>query len=49
MKRLLEVGHLALEPGSKYGLEGQGFLRMNVACSLDTVKEGVARFKQALA
>ncbi|MFJ7738166.1 MalY/PatB family protein [Lysinibacillus sp. NPDC097287] len=49
MKRLLEVGHLALEPGSKYGVEGNGFLRMNVACSLDTVKEGVARFKQALA
>lgn len=49
MKRLLEVGHLALEPGSKYGVEGNGFLRMNVACSLDTVKEGVARFKHALA
>ncbi|MFJ7951170.1 MalY/PatB family protein [Lysinibacillus sp. NPDC096418] len=49
MKRLLEVGRLALEPGSKYGVEGKGFLRMNVACSLDTVKDGVARFKQALA
>lgn len=49
MKRLLEIGRLALEPGSKYGVEGNGFLRMNVACSLDTVKDGVARFKQALA
>lgn len=48
MKRLLEVGKLALEPGSKYGEEGRGFLRMNVACSFDTVKDAVARFKLAL-
>ena len=49
MKRLLEVGRLALEPGTKYGEEGNGFLRMNVACSLDLVKDGVERFKKALA
>lgn len=48
MQRLLEVGKLALEPGSKYGEEGVGFLRMNVACSFDTVKDAVARFKLAL-
>lgn len=48
MKRLLENGKLALEPGSKYGEVGHGFLRMNVACSFDTVKDGVQRFKQAL-
>lgn len=48
MQRLLENGKLALEPGSKYGEEGCGFLRMNVACSFDTVKDGVQRFKQAL-
>jgi len=48
MKRLLENGKLALEPGTKYGEEGRGFLRMNVACSFDTVKDGVQRFKQAL-
>lgn len=48
MERLLEVGKLALEPGSKYGEEGRGFLRMNVACSFDTVKDAVARFKLAL-
>jgi len=47
MKQLLEVGKLALEPGSKYGEEGRGFLRMNVACSFDTVKDAVARFKLA--
>ena len=48
MQRLLEIGKLALEPGSKYGEEGRGFLRMNVACSFDTVKDAVARFKLAL-
>ncbi|MGE7696372.1 MalY/PatB family protein [Lysinibacillus sp. NPDC094177] len=48
MERLLENGKLALEPGTKYGEEGSGFLRMNVACSFDTVKDGVQRFKQAL-
>lgn len=48
MKRLLENGKLALEPGTKYGDEGRGFLRMNVACSFDTVKDGVQRFKQVL-
>lgn len=48
MKRLLEDGKLALEPGTKYGEEGRGFLRMNIACSFDTVKDSVQRFKQAL-
>ncbi len=48
MQRLLEIGQLALEPGTKYGEEGRGFLRMNVACSFETVKDGVSRFKRAL-
>lgn len=49
MNRLLRVGKLALEPGTKYGEAGRGFLRMNVACPLETVKDGVERFKNALA
>ncbi|MEL4025920.1 MalY/PatB family protein [Lysinibacillus endophyticus] len=48
MLRLLEKGKLALEPGTKYTEAGRGFLRMNVACPLDTVKEGVEGFKKAL-
>lgn len=47
MKRLLEIGKLGLEPGTKYGEEGRGFLRMNVACSFETVQDGVERFKKA--
>ncbi|SOC12531.1 cystathione beta-lyase [Ureibacillus xyleni] len=48
MLRLLEKGKLAVEPGTKYTEAGRGFLRMNVACPLDTVKEGVEGFKKAL-
>lgn len=49
MHKLLHVGKLALEPGTKYGKAGDGFLRMNVACPFSLVEEGVARFKKALA
>ncbi|ATH59059.1 pyridoxal phosphate-dependent aminotransferase [Staphylococcus nepalensis] len=48
MDKLLEKGKLALEPGTKYGEEGRGFLRMNVACAPSTVKDGVERFISAL-
>lgn len=48
MHRLLTIGKLALEPGSKYGVMGEGFLRMNVACPLSMVQDGVNRFKLAL-
>lgn len=48
MKTLLEEGKLALEPGTKYGPEGDGFVRMNIACPLDTVKDGVQRFITAV-
>lgn len=49
MDKLLKKGKLALEPGTKYGEAGRGFLRMNVACPPSTVKDGVKRFIQALA
>ncbi|TSI03882.1 MalY/PatB family protein [Lysinibacillus sp. BW-2-10] len=48
MLRLLEKGKLAIEPGTKYTEAGRGFLRMNVACPFETVKDGVERFKKAL-
>lgn len=48
MHLLLEKGKLAIEPGTKYSEKGRGFLRMNLACPLETVKDGVARFKKAL-
>lgn len=48
MDRLLTVGKLALEPGTKYGKAGEGFLRMNLACPASTVEDGVARFVKSL-
>ena len=48
MERLLTKGRLALEPGTKYGEAGDGFLRMNCACPFETIKEGVSRFARAL-
>ncbi|CAM5218711.1 cysteine-S-conjugate beta-lyase OS=Ureibacillus acetophenoni OX=614649 GN=SAMN05877842_109141 PE=3 SV=1 [Ureibacillus acetophenoni] len=48
MERLLVKGRLAIEPGTKYEEAGRGFLRINVACPFETVKEGVERFKKSL-
>ena len=48
MDRLLHIGKLALEPGTKYGEAGQGFLRINVGCPFSVVQDGVERFKRAL-
>ncbi len=47
MNRLLTKGKLALEPGSKFGEQGRGFLRMNVGCPRATVEEGIKRFIKA--
>ncbi len=48
MNRLLTKGKLALEPGTKFGEQGRGFLRMNVGCPRQTVEEGIRRFIRAL-
>ena len=48
MHQLLHNGKLALEPGTKYGEAGRGFLRMNVACPFKLAQEGIERFKYAL-
>lgn len=49
MQRLLYTGKLALEPGTKYGEDGRGFLRMNLACSRATAREAITRFTKSLA
>jgi len=48
MDKLLNKGEIALEPGTKYGENGRGFLRMNVACPRTTIEDGVQRFIKAL-
>ena len=44
---LLKKGELALEPGSKFGENGAGFLRMNIACPRETLRDGLNRLVQA--
>lgn len=39
---------LHLSSGSDYGESGEGFLRMNVACSKKQLEEGLNRFKKAI-
>lgn len=45
---LINKGKLGLEPGPKYGPGGEGFVRMNIACPMDDLKEGLERLKKAL-
>ncbi|WAA10021.1 MalY/PatB family protein [Fervidibacillus albus] len=45
--RLVNKGKLALEQGSKYGVEGSGFVRMNIGCPRPLLEEGLRRLKQA--
>jgi cystathionine beta-lyase len=47
-KLLLNKGKLALHLGSTFGENGSGFLRMNFACSRETLNEGLNRLKRAL-
>jgi len=47
-ENLLYKGKLALEPGTKYGEGGEGFVRMNLACPRETLNEGLKRLKIAL-
>lgn len=48
MEKLLQDGKVALEPGSKYGEAGRGFLRLNVACPRSMLEDGIARIIKAL-
>ncbi|MFT8322127.1 MAG: PatB family C-S lyase [Bacillus sp. (in: firmicutes)] len=48
-KALVEKGKLGLEPGAKYGPGGEGFVRMNIGCSQEVLRDGLERLKIALA
>nr|WP_154309047.1 MalY/PatB family protein [Metabacillus lacus] len=48
IKRALLKNGLALESGEKFGAEGRGFVRMNIGCSLTTLKEGLKRLENAV-
>lgn len=42
----MKEAKLWLNAGSMYGKEGEGFMRWNLACPRQLVKEGVERFSK---
>lgn len=45
---LIDIGEVAVMPGLTYGEEGRYFLRLNVACSIKKVKDGLERIKKSV-
>lgn len=45
--RLIQKGKLAVELGSKFGDEGTGFIRMNIACPRKMLEDALQRLKKA--
>lgn len=45
---LVHEAKLGLNKGSTFGDEGEGFMRMNVACTRATVQEALSRLHNAL-
>lgn len=45
---LLKQAHVAVAPGTAFGPEGEGFIRICFANSADNIREGVSRMKKAL-
>ena len=42
--RLEQEAHIVVENGADLGRGGEGFIRWNLACSEEHLKEGMARF-----
>ncbi|PLT30352.1 MalY/PatB family protein [Peribacillus deserti] len=47
-ERLTKKGKLALDPGTKFGPGGEGFVRMNIGCPREILEDGLHRLKTAL-
>ena len=45
---LLEEAHIATVPGSAFGPQGEGFIRISYACSYERIVEGMERLKKAV-
>lgn len=48
-ERLLREHHVALVPGTAFGAQGEGYLRMTCVKSWDDLRKGLERIKQGLA
>ena len=47
-KMLIEKAHVAVTPGSSFGVEGEGFVRFSYAASREDIKEGLSAIEKAL-
>lgn len=47
-EKLLLEGKLRISDGSVYGKNGEGFIRINIACSKTLLKEGLERLKKVV-
>jgi cystathionine beta-lyase len=45
---LLREGHLRINAGTMYGKEGEGFIRINIACPRKTLADGLLRLVRVL-
>ena len=45
---LLKEAHVALNEGAKFGPGGEGFARLNLACPLERLQDGLTRIRDAL-
>ena len=45
---LLEHAKVAMVPGSAFGSEGEGYLRLSYACSYEDLQEACKRIKEAM-
>ena len=45
---LLEEAKLATVPGSAFGKNGEGYIRLSYACSYERIVEGMKRMKKAI-
>lgn len=48
-ERLLREAHVAVVPGSVFGSQGKGYIRLSYASSLAQLKEAVNRIKDFIA
>jgi cystathionine beta-lyase len=47
-KLFVEGAHLALNDGTTFGKEGEGFMRLNIACPRSLLKQALQQLKQAV-
>jgi multidrug efflux pump subunit AcrB len=45
---LVDDAHLALNDGTTFGKEGEGFMRLNVACPRATLEKALKQLEQAV-